>query len=230
MYGSAHVYAFWRVVSCFSINILDVECKKPRVAILSVSTISATPAKTAKQETPSCWSAKVRSPRSSRRFAGAPKQRSAQRCRRAVRSASATCWTSVTPTSVAVLLTRRMRRFCFFELRRRVWYTSCMSVVTVRHCNARFLSLNIYIRDESRLESMLKQSAQSSQTCCAKRSLAHAHSYTNRRPITSKRGKSCTCRRSSGRARIDSATGRPARPSGRRARPERRPASTATPA
>ena len=60
--------------------------------------------------------------------------------------------------------------FCFFELRRRVWYTSCMSVVNVRHCNARFLSLNIYIRDESRLESMLKQSAQSSQTCCAKRS------------------------------------------------------------
>ena len=176
-------------------------------------------------------SAKVRSPRSSRRFAGAPKQRSAQRCRRAARSASATCWTSVTPTSVAALLTRRMRRFCFFELRRRVWYTSCMSVVTVRHCNARFLSLNIYIRDESRLEFMHKQSAQSSQTCCAKRSRAHAHWYTNRRPITSKRGKSCTCRRASGRARSDRATGRPARPSGRRARPaERRPASTAIPA
>ena len=58
---------------------------------------------------------KVRSPRSSRRFAGAPKQRSAQRCRRAARSASATCWTRVTPTSVAALLTRRMRRYFAFS-------------------------------------------------------------------------------------------------------------------
>ena len=42
MYGSAHIYASWRVASCFSINILDVQRKKPRVATFSCRTISAT--------------------------------------------------------------------------------------------------------------------------------------------------------------------------------------------
>ena len=39
MYGNGHVYVYWRVASCFSINIRDVECKKPGVATFSMSTI-----------------------------------------------------------------------------------------------------------------------------------------------------------------------------------------------
>ena len=35
MYGNGHIHVHWRVASCFSINIRDVECKKPRVATFS---------------------------------------------------------------------------------------------------------------------------------------------------------------------------------------------------
>ena len=38
MYGNGHIYVYLRVAPCFSINIRDVECKKPGVATFSMST------------------------------------------------------------------------------------------------------------------------------------------------------------------------------------------------